>query len=80
MEKYSRTLHRFFQETGAGARPEREIVAAWRDSLVERGYSPATVNVMVAAVNDYQESVDNPQGKAKPLKRQRRVFSDAGGS
>ena len=77
MEKYSRILHRFFQETGAGARPERETVAAWRDSLVERGYSPATVNVMVAAVNDYQESVDNPQGKAKPLKRQRRVFSDA---
>lgn len=77
VEKYSRTLHRFFQETGAGERPEREMVAAWRDSLVERGYSPATVNVMVAAVNDYQESVDNPQGKAKPLKRQRRVFSDA---
>ena len=65
VEKYSRTLHRFFQETGAGARPEREAVAAWRDSLVERGYSPATVNVMVAAVNDYQESVDNPPGEGQ---------------
>ena len=32
---------------------------------------------MLAAVNDYQESVDNPAGKAKPLKCQRRVYCDA---
>ena len=56
--------------------PRREAVAEWRDHLVAQGYSPATVNAMLAAVNDYQEFIDNPAGKAKPLKRQRRIFRD----
>ena len=33
---------------------------------------------MLAAVNDYQESIDNVAGKAKPLKHQRRIFADPG--
>lgn len=77
IEKYTRTMARFFTESRADVRPDKEDVAAWRDSLVARHYTPASVNAMLAAVNDYQQSIDNPQGKAKPLKRQRRVFSDA---
>lgn len=76
IEKYTRALARFFRESGASLRPSREEVAAWRDSLAKRGYAPSGINAMLAAVNDYQESRDNPQGKAKPLKRQRRIFSD----
>lgn len=76
IEKYTRTLWRFFQESGAPEKPSRETVASWRNSLVERGYAPAGINAMLAAVNDYQEFCDNPQGKAKPLKRQRKVFCD----
>ena len=67
----------FFAESAAQAAPGKEAVAAWRDSLAARGYTPATVNAMLAAVNDYQESIGNAAGKAKPLKRQRRVFCDA---
>ena len=77
IQKYTYALTRFFRETGAGRRPDRETVAAWRDALVGAGYTPATVNAMLAAVNDYQESIDNPAGKAKPLKRQRKIFCDA---
>ena len=62
----------------APAVPDKQTVAAWRDSLVARGYSAASVNAMLAAVNGYQECCGNPQGKAKPLKCQRRVFCDAG--
>ena len=58
--------------------PTRETVAAWRDSLTAKGYTPSTVNTLLAAVNDYQESIDNPAGKAKPLKRQRKIFADPG--
>ena len=76
IQKYTAVLAHFFADTGAEPKPAREAVAAWRDALVARGYSAATVNGMVAAVNEYQESVDNPAGKAKPLKRQRRVFCD----
>ena len=78
IQKYTKALARFFADTGAGDTPDRETVAAWRDSLVRRGYTPATVNAMLAAVNDYQESIDNPAGKAKPLKRQRKIFADPG--
>ena len=78
IQKYTHALARFFTDTGAGKRPDREAVAAWRDSLTAKGYTPSTVNALLAAVNDYQESIDNPAGKAKPLKRQRRVFADPG--
>ena len=78
IQKYTRALARFFTDTGAGKRPDRETVAAWRDSLTGKGYTPSTVNSLLAAVNDYQESIDNPAGKAKPLKRQRKIFADPG--
>ena len=78
IQKYTKALARFFADTGAGDTPDRETVAAWRDSLVRQGYTPATVNAMLAAVNDYQESIGNPAGKAKPLKRQRKIFADPG--
>lgn len=78
IQKYTKALARFFADTGAGDIPTRETVAAWRDSLTEKGYTPATVNAMLAAVNDYQESIDNVAGKAKPLKHQRRIFADPG--
>ena len=66
IQKYTKALARFFADTGAGDIPTRETVAAWRDSLTEKGYTPATVNAMLAAVNDYQESIDNVAGKAIP--------------
>ena len=78
IQKYTKALARFFADTGAGDAPDRETVAAWRDSLTAKGYTPATVNAMLAAVNDYQESIGNPAGKAKPLKRQRKIFADPG--
>lgn len=64
IQKYTKALARFFADTGAGDIPTRETVAAWRDSLTEKGYTPASVNAMLAAVNDYQESIDNVAGKS----------------
>lgn len=63
IQKYTHALARFFTDTGAGETPARETVAAWRDALSAKGYTPATVNAMLAAVNDYQESIGNPLGK-----------------
>ena len=78
IQKYTKARARFSADAGAGKTPDRETVAAWRDSLTEKGYTPSTVNAMLAAVNDYQESIDNVAGKAKPLKRQRKIFADPG--
>ena len=63
IQKYTHALARFFADTGAGETPARETVAAWRDALSAKGYTPATVNAMLAAVNDYQESIGNPLEK-----------------
>ncbi len=78
MEKYTRALARFFRDSGGDAAPAKETVASWRDRLVEQGYAIASVNAMLAAVNSYQEFRGYGQDKAKPLKRQRRVFREAG--
>ena len=42
IQKYTKALARFFADTGAGDTPTRKTVAAWRDSLTEKGYTPAT--------------------------------------
>ena len=59
IQKYTKALARFFSDTGAGKIPARETVAAWRDDLAGQGYSPATVNGLLAAVNMYQESINS---------------------
>ena len=75
--KYLRDTARFFAESGAPQPPPKAAVAAWRDALTAKGYAPASVNAMLAAVNAYQDFCGNPAGKAKPLKCQRRIFCEA---
>ena len=75
--KYLRDTARFFAETGAPSAPPKAAVAAWRDALAAKGYAPASVNAMLAAVNAYQDFCNNPAGKARPLKCQRRIFCEA---
>src|SRR5699024_2456272 len=66
IQKYTKALARFFSDTGAGKIPDRETVAAWRDDLAGQGYSPATVNGLIAAVNMYQESINPLTINGKP--------------
>ena len=77
VEKYARALRRFLAE-GGSVRPSREEVAAWRDGLAARGYAPSSVNAMLAAVNGFLESQGRGTERARPLRRQRRAFRDAG--
>lgn len=77
VEKYLRDVARFFAEAEAQSPAPKEAVAGWRDALAARGYAPSSVNAMLAAVNAYQTFSGNPQGRARPLKCQRRVFCEA---
>ncbi len=54
----------------------REAAAAWRDGLLTRGYAPATVNSMVAAVNALLKFLGREDCRVKSLRLQRRVFRD----
>lgn len=51
-------------------------VTAWRDSLLEGGYAPATVNAMVAGANKLMRANGWDSCVARPLKLQRRLFRD----
>ena len=75
IEKYLRDVCQFAAWAGGGA-VSRERTAAWRDSLLEGGYAPVTVNSMVAAVNQFFTFLGWEDCKVKALKLQRKLFRD----
>ena len=75
IEKYLRDVCQFAAWAGGGA-VSRERTAAWRDSLLEGGYAPVTVNSMVAAVNQFFTFLGWEDCKVKALKIQRKLFRD----
>ena len=81
-ERSSGTIEKYFRDVRAftvwlgGAEVTRERAAAWRDSLLERGYAPVTVNSMVAAVNQFFAFLGWEDCKVKALKIQRKLFRD----
>ena len=82
VERSAGTIEKYFRDTGRfaawleGAEATRERAAAWRDSLLEGGYAPATVNSMVAAVNQFFTFLGWEDCKVKALKIQRKLFRD----
>ena len=56
----------------------REGAAAWKESLLEAGYSPVTVNAMVAAVNKFLTCCGWTDCRVKALRLQRRLFREEG--
>ena len=62
-----------------GGRPvTREGAAAWKESLLAAGYSPVTVNAMVAAVNKFLTCCGWADCRVKALRLQRRLFREEG--
>ena len=82
VERSAGTIEKYFRDTGRfaawleGAEATRERTAAWRDSLLEGGYAPATVNSIVAAVNQFFTFLGWEECKVKALKIQRKLFRD----
>ena len=75
VEKYVRALCTYMTWLDGGS-PSRESAAAWREHLVESGYSVSSVNAMVAAVNGYFRFAGSPEMQIKPLRMQRRMFRE----
>ena len=75
IEKYVRDVRNFAVWLD-GEEVSRERTAAWRDSLLERGYAPVTVNSMVAAVNQFFAVLGWEGCRVKALKIQRKLFRD----
>ena len=60
----------------AGESVTKERAAAWKDSLLEKGLAPVTVNSMLAAINGFFRFANWEDCQVKFLKIQRRLFRE----
>lgn len=83
-ERSRGTVEKYLRDVGAFAawlrgRPaERRLVGEWKEGLIERGYAPATVNGMLAALNAFFRFAGWQGLRVKFLKVQKRAFREAG--
>ena len=73
MEKYLRDVEAFSAFID-GREVTRELVRAWKESLVEGGYAAASINSMLASVNSLLRFLGWEDCKVKNLKTQRRTY------
>ncbi|MDY3618344.1 tyrosine-type recombinase/integrase [Agathobaculum sp.] len=75
IEKYLRDLKTFKAFLGTDAEVTRQRVIDYKQFLTVR-YAPASVNSMLAAMNAFFSFAGYPQFRVKPLRLQRRMFSE----
>ena len=75
IEKYIRDISRFTAWQGE-REVTKECTSAWRDELLDQGYSPVTINAMIAALNKFVSFVGWEECRVKPLRLQKRFFRD----
>ena len=75
IENYLRHIRAFAR--WLGDRPLLpESAAQWRDSLLEQGYTPGTVNSMIGPLNRFFQFLGWSECKAKQLRIQRQLFRE----
>lgn len=77
VEKYLREVRQFFAWLG-GRAVTRELAAQWKEQLLERGFSPATINAKLSALNGLFHLLGWDECRVRFLKVQRRAFRDSG--
>ena len=73
IEKYRRDVRAFMEWLGG---LELEEAAGWKDYLLAKGYTPATVNSMLSAVNRFLKFLGRGDCKIRFLRVQRKTFRD----
>lgn len=76
VEVYLRNLRRF-AAWAEGGTADKETALRWKETLLEQGYSPVTINAMLAAVNKFFVLMGCASHKVRYLRVQRRVFRSA---
>ncbi len=75
LEKYLRDV-RALQRWLDGRPVAQDSLAGWKAWLLQKGYAPATVNSMLAAVNTFLRCMGWTEFRVKFLKIQRRLFRE----
>ena len=73
IEKYLRDIRQFVR--WLEERPlSKELAVRWKESLIDAGYHPATVNSMLSALNRFFRFLGREDCRVKYLRVQRRIF------
>lgn len=72
-EKYLRDV-RVFYEYSMDNEITREIVVAWKQSLVSKGYAIRSINSMLASVNSLLDCLGASDCKVKNIRTQRKMY------
>lgn len=75
VKKYQRDVKEFMRWL-SGREVKKEDVLDWREELIGKGLSAATVNTKLAALNGFLDFLGWTECRAKNLKIQRQVFRD----
>ena len=75
IEKYLRDIRAFVVRL-EGKTLTKESVCAWKEALLAQGYAPATINTMVAAINQFLSFLGWDDCRVKSLRLQRKLFRD----
>ena len=75
VEKYRRDVQSFIAWLGARD-VSHEAAAEWKQHLQEQGYSPATINSMLVALNRFFDCMGWQNCRVNTLKLQRRLFRE----
>lgn len=75
IQKYRRDIASFMSWVGEET-ITKEVVTNWKEHLVSRGYAPATINSMLAAINMLFKHMGWLDCTVKFLKIQRKMFRD----
>jgi len=79
IEKYLRDLKAFFQFLPENTLPReaaKESLTAWKEYLIRSEYAVVTINSMLTAVNGFFRFVGWEECRVRPLRMQKRIFSD----
>lgn len=76
IEKYMRDVRRFRMWLKDRSLNKLHVIQ-WKESLMENGYSPATINSMIASVNAYLRYIGKEECKVRALHLQKRAFCNA---
>ena len=76
VEKYTRTLRRYSAWLD-GREATRELTTAWKESLLERGLEPSTVNVQLSALDGFYRWQGWTDCCVRHMRVQRRAFMES---
>lgn len=73
VEKYLRDLYRFNEYLNGGEVTKQSVIG-WKHDLMARGYKPASINSMLAALNSFLLYIGRSEMVAKNIRLQKRSY------